>query len=244
MTWLLATAVLLVQASPPSEPTPAQLEQELTAYRRLLLDWASLTRYGSDNSELKPPKPGENRVVFLGSELTERWGEGKAQFFPGKPYLNRGILRQTSPQLLVRFRQDVIALKPAVVVIETGTNDIASVTGPSPEGTIAENIESMVELAKVHGIKVVLASVPPICDCTSIKQSLRRPPGKIIGLNGWIKNYAEKNGHVYLDYYTALVQGRNLKKDLTDDGFLLNDAAYELMAPLAEKAIAQALAKP
>jgi lysophospholipase L1-like esterase len=241
MTWLFATAVMLAQASNPTGPTPAQLEQELTAYRRLLLDWASLTRYGSDNSELKPPKPGENRVVFLGDELTERWGEGKAQFFPGKPYLNRGITRQTSAQMLVRFRQDVIALKPKVVVIETGTNDIASVMGPSPEGTIAENIESMVELAKLHGIKVVLASVPPICDCASVKQTLRRPPGKIIGLNGWIKTYAEKNGHVYLDYYAVLAQGRNLKKELTDDGFLLNDAAYDLMAPLAEAAIAQAV---
>lgn len=242
---LAATAGLwLAQAPVPAEPTPAQLEQELTAYRRLLLDWASLTRYGSDNSELKPPKPGENRVVFLGDEITERWGEGSAPFFPGKPYLNRGVTRQTTAQMLVRFRQDVIALQPAVVVIQAGSNDIASVAGPMPQGTIADFYESMVELAKLHGIRVVLASVTPVCDCsTKEKILLRRPVGKLLGLNEWLKSYAEKSGAVYLDYYSALVDGRFIRKDLTVDGFLVNDKAYAIMAPLAEKAIAEALAK-
>jgi lysophospholipase L1-like esterase len=224
--------------------TPAQLDQELTAYRRLLLDWASLTRYGSDNSELKLPAAGENRVVFLGDEITERWGEGKAKFFPGKPYLNRGITRQTSAQMLVRFRQDVISLHPKVVVIQAGSNDLASVAGPMTEGTIAEFYESMADLAKAHEIKIVIASVTPVCDCSAKEKVLmRRPVGKILGLNTWLKAFSERIGAVYLDYYSALVDGRSIRKDLTVDGFLVNDAAYEIMAPLAEKAIAEALSK-
>jgi len=243
--FLAASLLVLAQAADttPGELTPAQKEQEFNAYRRLLLDWASLTRYGSDNSELKLPGPGENRVVFLGDDITERWGEGKAPFFPGKPYLNRGITRQTSAQMLVRFRQDVISLRPKVVVIQAGSNDLASVAGPMTEGTIAEFFESMADLAKVHGIKVVIASLTPVCDCSSKEKILlRRPQGKIIGLNNWLKAFARRIGGVYLDYYSALADGRNIRKDLTIDGFLVNDQAYEIMAPLAEKAIAEALA--
>jgi lysophospholipase L1-like esterase len=205
---------------------------------KLLTDWASLTRYGSENADLRAPKAGENRVVFLGDQITEQWSD----FFPGKRYLNRGIAGQTTPQMLVRFRQDVIALQPKVVVIEAGTNDLASVTGPSTEGMMAENFMSMVELAKVHGIKVVLTSVLPVCDCTK-NQTALRPQGKIISLNGWIKDYAAQSGSVYLNYYSALADGRNFKKELTVDGLLPNDAGYRVMAPLAEKAIAEALAK-
>jgi lysophospholipase L1-like esterase len=218
------------------------MERELDAYRRLLMDWGGLTQYGSDNTELRL-KPGENRVVFLGDEITENWGKGKKPFFPGKPYLNRGITRQTTAQMLVRFRQDVIDLKPKVVVIESGTNDIARVMGPSSEGTMAEHFMSMVELAKLHGIRVVLASVPPVCDCFE-PETARRSPGRIIGLNGWLKGYAKESGSVYLDYYSALVSGRAMKKELTVDGFLPNDAGYAVMEPLAEQAIAAALAKP
>jgi acyl-CoA thioesterase I len=208
--------------------------------RRLLLDWAGLTRYGSENTEIPPPAPGENRVVFLGDEITERWGQGNAKFFPRQPYFNRGISRQTTPQMLVRFRQDVILLKPKVVVILAGTNDLAGVTGPATEGTMAENFISMAELAKVNGIRVVFASVTPVCDCFT-KQTALRPQGKIISLNGWIRDYAARSGSIYLDYYSALSDGRNLKKELTHDGLLPNDAGYSVMAPLAEKAIAQAL---
>jgi lysophospholipase L1-like esterase len=137
--------------------------------------------------------------------------------------------------MLVRFQQDVISLQPKVVVIQAGTNDLASATGPATEGTIAENFRSMVELAKVHGIRVVLASVTPVAN------NNLRPQGKIIGLNGWIKQYAAETGSVYLDYYSALAEGRNFKKELTADGVLPNDAGYAVMAPLAEKAIQEAL---
>jgi lysophospholipase L1-like esterase len=208
--------------------------------RRLLVDWARLTRYGSENAELGPPRPGENRVVFLGDDITENWSLGNAKFFPGKPYLNRGISRQTTPQMLVRFRQDVISLKPKVVVILAGANDIAGYTGPATEGTMAENFMSMVELAKVNGIRVVLASITPVCDC-GVNQTSRRPQGKIIGMNGWLKDYAARSGSVYLDYYSALAEGRNFRRELTVDGFLPNDAGYARMRDLAEKAIAQAL---
>src|SRR5712692_9625684 len=216
------------------------LMQTMEPARRLLVDWAGLTRYGSENTEIAPPAPGENRVVFLGDEITEQWGQSGAKFFPGKPYFNRGIGRQTTPQMLVRFRQDVILLKPKVVVILAGSNDLAGVTGPATEGTMAENFISMAELAKVNGILVVFASVTPVCDCFT-KQTALRPQGKLISLNGWIRDYAARSGSIYLDYYSAMVDGRNLKKELTRDGLLPNDAGYSVMAPLAEKAIAEAL---
>ncbi|MGH9628740.1 MAG: SGNH/GDSL hydrolase family protein [Bryobacteraceae bacterium] len=231
----------LAWAIPAQEPTREQLEQDLMAQRLLLGDWAGLTRYGSDNTELRLD-PSENRVVFLGDEITEHWGQGGAKFFPGKPYLNRGIARQTTPQMLVRFRQDVISLKPKVVVIQAGSNDLAGVAGPITEAMAAENFMSMVELAKVHGIRVILASVTPVCDCFR-NLSARRPAGKIIGMNGWLKDYAKQSGSVYLDYYSALVEGRAMRKELTVDGLIPNDAGYAKMAPLAEKAIAEALSK-
>src|SRR5262245_40645095 len=145
--------------------TVTALEQRLEAQRHLLSDWAGLIRYGSENTELPRPAPGEDRVVFLGDEITENWGRGNAKFFPGKPYLNRGIKGQTTPQMLVRFRQDVIALRPKAVVILAGTNDLASVTGPITQAMMAENVMSIVELAKANGIRVVLASLTPVCDC-------------------------------------------------------------------------------
>jgi acyl-CoA thioesterase-1 len=201
---------------------------------KLLTDWAGLTRYGSDDTELRPPKPGEKRVVFLGDQITERWPEAK--FFPGKPYVNRGVAHQTSGQMLVRFRQDVINLQPKAVIIQAGNNDLAGLVGPVTEPMIAENLTSIVELAKVNGIKVVLASALPA-------SQTRLLPGKIISLNGWIKNYAAKTGAVYLNYYGALAEGRDFKKELTDDGLVPNEAGYTVMAPLAEQAIAEALGK-
>ena len=229
---LLASAACMLAQSPE--------QRELDAYRRVLMDWGGLTRYGSENAELRL-KPGERRVVFLGDEITENWGTGKANFFPGKPYLNRGITRQTVAQMLVRFRQDVIDLKPAAVIIQAGTNDIASVMGPSTEATMADHFQSMVELARVHSIRVILASVTPVCDCFK-KLTDRRPAGKILGLIGWLKQYAARSGSVYLDYYSALAEGRAMKQELTVDGLIPNDAGYEKMAPLAEKAITEVLA--
>jgi lysophospholipase L1-like esterase len=221
---------------------PAQTaEEDLTALRRILNDWGGLTRYGSENAEVKL-KPGEDRVVFLGDEITELWGAGKAEFFPGKPYFNRGITHQTSGQMLLRFRQDVIGLKPKVVVIQAGLNDLAGYAGPATEGTIAENFMSLVDLAKANGIRVVLASVTPVCDCGK-DLTTRRPPGKILSLNGWLKQFAASAGAVYLDYYSVLAQARAMKRELTADGLVPNDAGYSAMAPLAEKAIEQALSK-
>ncbi len=244
ITILLGLLILgcLAWSQPKSDcaSTLTELEQRLTTQKNLLWDWAGLIHYGSENTELPRPKAGELRVVFLGDEITEMWGQGSAKFFPGKPYFNRGIAGQTTPQLLVRFRQDVIKLKPQVVVILAGTNDIASLNTPITQGMTAENIMSIVELAKVNGIKVVLASVTPICDCYT-KQSGIRPFGKIIGVNNWLKEYAAQSEAVYLDFYSALAEGRNLKKEFTNDGLHINDAGYAVMAPLAEQAIAQAL---
>jgi lysophospholipase L1-like esterase len=242
---VLGVVVLAALAGAQRSPDPrstAALEQELARYRHLVGDWAGLTRYGSENSELPPAAPGEARVVFLGDQITELWGQGSAKFFTGKPYVNRGISGQTTPQMLVRFRQDVIALKPRVVVIHGGTNDLTGVLGPGTEGTIGDNITSMTELAKANGIRVVLASVTPVCDCFT-EQTAVRPQGKIIGLNGWIRDYAAKSGAVYLNYYVALAEGRNFRLALTRDGLVPNDAGYEVMAPLAEQAIAQAFAQ-
>lgn len=225
-----------------ASPVFGQTDDARMRQHRLLTDWGGLTRYGSVDTEIPPPKPGEKRVVFLGDQITEDWGDsGSGTFFPGKPYLNRGVRDQTAAQMLVRFRQDAIALKPSVVVIQVGTNDLAGLTGPSTEATMGESVTSMTELAKLHGIRVVLASVLPVCDCFQ-KQTGLRPQGKIIGLNGWFKDYAAASGSVYLDYYSALADGRDFKKELTGDGLLPNAAGYAIMAPLAEKAIAQALA--
>ena len=215
-----------------------ELERALNTQHHVLADWAGLNRYGSANSEIKPPRPGEDRVVFIGDDITEHWG---SDFFLGKPYINRGIAHQGTPQVLVRFRQDVIELQPKVVVIQAGTNDIAGIMGGGTEGTMAEHFMSMVELAKLHGIRVVLASLTPVCDCYT-KQTGRRPVGKLIGMNGWLRDYAEKSGSVFLNYYAALAEGREMKKDYTEDGFLPNAKGYSVMAPLAEEAIVKALA--
>lgn len=218
----------------------AALEQRVDAQSKLIRDWGGLTRYGSDNSELPPPAPGEDRVVFFGDDATEFWGFDGSEFFPGKPYVNRGISGQATPQMLVRFRQDVIDLKPSVVVIQGGMNDIAALTVPGTTLMIADHIESMVELAKAHGIAVVLASLLPVCDCGS-KLSVFLPRGKIFGLNDWIEEFADESGSVYLNYYPALVDGRDFKRELTDDGVVPNAAGYAVMSALTETAITEAL---
>jgi lysophospholipase L1-like esterase len=225
-------------------PTVDSLTTELNAARKKLIDWGGLNVYGSDDSEIAAPKPGENRVVFIGDSLTANWGKGKTPFFPGKPWFNRGIALQTTPQMLVRFRQDVVSLEPKVVVIEGGFNDIGNVMGPGSEGTISEHLHSMIDIAKAHGIKVVIASLTPVCDCYGTQTRLR-PVGKIAAINGTLRDVATETGSIYLNYYSVLVDTaagtRQMKKELTNNGIDPNDAAYLLMAPLAEKAIADAL---
>jgi lysophospholipase L1-like esterase len=231
---------LSAQSPSDSAARIAELEERVTRYLRLLADWGGLTRYGSEDAEIPAPKPGERRVVFFGDEVTELWGTNRPPFGPGKPYFNRGIARQTTPQMLVRFRQDVIALKPRVVVIAGGLNDVARISGPGTRGTFADNVMSMTELAQAHGIRVVLASITPICDCGSNQTSVRSP-ARIADFNEWMKTYAAQAGAVYLDYYSALAHGRTLRPDLTRDGLVPNDAGFAVMAPLAERAIDAAL---
>jgi lysophospholipase L1-like esterase len=235
---LLLLAGFAAAQAPDPAPRVQALELKLAAQRHLLTDFGGLIRYGSENADIGPPKPGELRVVFLGDQVTELWGQGTAKFFPGRPFLNRGIAGQTSAQMLVRLHQDVVALKPKVVVIQAGVNDLLV----APEGVIAENYMSMMDIARANGIRVVLASVTPVCDCYT-RQTGLRPQGKIISLNGWIRDFAASSGAVYLNYYSALADGRNFKRELTNDGLLPNDAGYGVMAPLAEKAIAEALKK-
>jgi lysophospholipase L1-like esterase len=181
--------------------------------------------------------------VFFGDSITDIWK--LADSFPGKPYVNRGIGGQTTPQMLVRFRQDVIDLHPKVVVILAGTNDIAGNTGPMRNEDIEANLASMADLARVHGIRVVFSSVLPVHNYTERAKDFfaQRPPARILQLNEWLKKYCAENQIVYLDYFSALVDDKGLlKKDLADDGLHPNAAGFKVMAPLAEAAIAKAMA--
>jgi lysophospholipase L1-like esterase len=207
---------------------------------KLKTDWANLQHYREENVRIGMPSQVENRIVFMGNSITEGWSKMCPDFFEGKPYINRGISGQTTPQMLVRFRQDVINLKPKVVVILAGTNDIAGNTGPSTLEMIEDNIASMAELAKANGIRVVLSSVLPAIDFPW--RPGMKPAEKIAALNQWIKEYAEKSEFIYLDYYSSMVDDRKgLKSAYSDDGVHPNEAGYRAMAPLAEKAIAEAL---
>jgi len=206
----------------------------------LINDWPNLAKYKKDNLKIGLPKSGEDRVVFMGNSITEGWAQDNPEFFEGKSYINRGISGQTTPQMLVRFRADVVNLKPKVVVILAGTNDIAENTGPTTLEMIEDNIASMVEIAKANNIKVVLCSVLPAYDYPW-KPGLN-PAEKIVNLNKWIKDHATKNGISYVDFYTPMADERNgLKKEFSEDGVHPNKKGYVVMAPLVEKAIADAL---
>src|SRR5258708_9264888 len=170
-------------ATPPADET-TRLKTQLERAQKTLQDWPNLTRYRNDNAALAAPAAGEKRVVFMGDSITDGWGRSRGKFFPGKPYVNRGISGQTTPQMLIRFHPDVIALKPKAVVILAGTNDIAGNTGPMTLEDIEGNFTSMAELAKANGIRVVLSSVMPVCDYFKT-QTDRRPPDKILALNAW-----------------------------------------------------------
>jgi len=203
-------------------------------------DWANLARYREENAALPAPARNENRVVFFGNSITEGFAPRFPTLFPGKAYIGRGISGQTTPQLLVRFNQDVVALKPRVVVILAGTNDIAGNTGPSTIEMIEDNLRSMAEVAKAHGIRVVMSSVLPVYDYPW-RPGLEPAP-KIIALNAWMKDYARKNGAVYLDYHSAMSDSRGGMRDgLSSDGVHPTEAGYRVMAPLAAAAIAKAM---
>jgi lysophospholipase L1-like esterase len=206
-------------------------------------DFGQLARYREANASLKPPAADENRVVFFGDSITDMWKLG--EYFPGKPYINRGIGGQTTPQMLVRLRQDAIDLQPKVIVILAGTNDIAGNTGPIRLEDIEANYTSIAELASVHHVRVVLSSLLPVHNYTPQAQDLfaQRSPKKILELNRWLKAYCAGNDLVYLDYFSAMVDEKGLlKRDLADDGLHPNAIGYKLMAPLAQAAIDKALA--
>jgi acyl-CoA thioesterase I len=228
-------------------PAPPISADSLSDYQRSVdarnrNDWAFLVRYRDANAALGDPKPGETRVVFMGNSITDAWAKSFPAMFPGKPYVGRGISGQTTPQMLVRFRQDVVALKPSVVVILAGINDIAGNTGPSTQAMIADNLMSMTEIAKTNGIRVVLSSVLPAYDFP-----WRRgigPAPKVVALNAWMKCYAAQAGAVYLDYYSKMVDARGgLSPEMASDGVHPTEAGYRIMAPLAEAAIQEALGR-
>jgi lysophospholipase L1-like esterase len=223
--------------------------EQLACHQFIASDWGRLSRFAAANAELAPPKAGERRVVFFGDSITDNWSKANyGGFFPGKPYVNRGIGGHTTAQMLVRFRADVLALKPRAVVILAGTNDISGNAGPTTPSAIKDNLMSMAELARTAGVKVVFASILPITDDKKdragapILHTATRPPDVIRELNDWMAAYCKKNRHVFLDYFKAVADERGfLKSDLTDDGLHPNAAGYAVMAPLAEKAIAAAI---
>jgi lysophospholipase L1-like esterase len=219
----------------------------------LMDDFGELARYRDADAALRPPAPGENRVVFFGDSITDFWKLDEA--FPGKPYVNRGISGQTTPQLLIRLRPDVIELHPKVVVILAGTNDIAGNTGPMTLEEIEANYASLADLARAHNIKVIFSSVLPVHEYTPEAGDMftQRPPEKILALNRWLKNYCAtappsgggSKGCTYLDYFSAMVDDKGyLKKDLADDGLHPNAAGYKVMTPLARAAIEKAMKEP
>jgi len=214
-----------------------------------LKDWPALARYHEANIKIAAPAKNEDRVVFLGDSITDSWQNPKfGGFFPGQPYVDRGISGQTTPQMLIRFRPDVIALQPRVVVILAGTNDIAGNTGPMTLEMIEDNLTSMFDLAHANGIRVVFASLLPISDYEKNKdgqtiiRTKQRPPEQIKALNEWMKKFAAAHEQIYLDYFSAMADDKDfLKDELSEDGLHPNQKGYEVMAPLAEKAIVAAL---
>ncbi len=242
----IAVLTLCASAQQPAIPTTgfAGLDQYRASRIAVFTDdYGQLARYRDANAALEPPAPGENRVVFFGDSITDSWK--LAEYFPNKPYLNRGIGGQTTPQMLVRFRQDVINLHPKVVVILAGTNDIAGNTGPMRLEDIEADYASLAELARASHIAVVYSSVLPVHNYTPRSQDFfaQRSPAKILALNQWLKDYCAASHLVYLDYFTALVDDKGLlKRELAEDGLHPNPAGFKIMAPLAEDAIGKALA--
>jgi lysophospholipase L1-like esterase len=241
---LLCLPALAQQPAPaiPSTGFPGLDEYRASRISIYTDDFGQLARYRDADAALATPAAGESRVVFLGDSITDYWK--LPDYFPGKPYINRGIDGQTTPEMLVRFRQDVLALHPKVLVVLAGTNDIAGVTGRTLNEDIEANYASMAELARAHRISMVFASVLPVHNYThDAEESFAlRPRDRILALNKWLKEYCAKNGFVYLDYFSVLVDERGmLKRALADDGLHPTVAGYKIMATVAEKAIQKAL---
>ena len=253
---LLACAAPVFAQSTPPETVPGTAQDgydsahSLEMYRdanasMFMNDFGQLRRYHDANAALGAPTPGEPRVIFFGDSITDIWKLDDS--FPGKHYINRGIGGQTTPQMLVRFRPDVLDLHPAVVVILAGTNDIAGNTGPETLEQIEGDYASLAELARANGIRVVFSSVTPInyYNPRALLFFLQRSPEKILKLDAWLQQYCAAHGLVYLDYFSAMADERGLlKKNLSDDGLHPNAAGFAVMAPLAQAAIDKALAQP
>jgi lysophospholipase L1-like esterase len=266
---VISAAALAAQTSVP-QPTPAAVQapqpvapqgpaascpEMATALTTLmasdvrLRDWAQLARYREANRTLQPPASGESRIVFMGDSITDGWQQPRygTFFSSGKPYVDRGISGQTTPQMLIRFKPDVIDLKPKVVVILAGTNDIAGNTGTMTNEDIQNNLAAMSDLAHAHNIRVVFASVTPVSAYhvttpAIIPQTTRRPMARITALNDWMKSYAAANNGIYLDYFSAMVDPTGLlQAELSEDDLHPNAKGYAIMGPLAEAAIARAL---
>jgi len=249
-----AQAAPAQQATPPALPSCPELAAALQAVARndaRLSDWPNLARYREANRSLATPGAGEARVVFMGDSITDAWPQPRfGAFFPGRPYIGRGISGQTTPQMLIRFRPDVIALRPKAVVILAGTNDVAGNTGPMTDEQIQGNLASMADLAKANGIRVIFSSILPVSEYhvrpgdNAPPQTTRRPMARITALNAWMKEYAASNGHVYLDYFAAMTDAKGLlRAELSEDDLHPNAAGYAIMGPLAEAAIQTALKK-
>lgn len=242
---LLSLSVMTQQPAPVTPPATGFPGLDRYRESRIAIytdDYGQLARYRDANAALKPPAPGENRVVFFGDSITDIWP--MAESFPGKPYLNRGIGGQTTSQMLVRFRQDVINLQPKVVVILAGTNDIGGNTGPISNKDIEANYSDLAELAKASNIRVVFSSILPVSNYTPRSQEFynSRPRDRILALNKWLKDYCADHDLVYLDYFSAVVDHKGmLKQDLAGRWLHPNKAGFAVMAPLAEKAIQASL---
>jgi lysophospholipase L1-like esterase len=252
--------VVTLSAQQPAAPATAapqavagQSDPELAAAISRLLandarqrDWAQLGRYREQNRALARPAAAESRVVFMGDSITDAWPRYGELFASNKSYIGRGISGQTTPQMLVRFRPDVIDLHPKAVVILAGTNDIAGNSGPMTNEDIQNNLMSMAELAKAHKIKVILSSITPTSAYhvgpTGVPQTRTRPMERIRALNDWMKKYAAAEGHAYLDYFSAMLDQTGMfRTELSGDDLHPNAQGYAIMAPLAEAAIKQAL---
>ena len=205
------------------------------------LDWPNLSRYQDENRLVGLPEKGKQRVVFMGDSITEEWSNLYPDYFDTKGYINRGIGGQTTPQMLIRFKPDVIDLEPDIVVILAGTNDIAGNTGPSNVKMITDNVFSMAELARAHQIKVVLSSILPVFEYEWAKE-IKDVPATIDSVNDELKKYVNDHGLVYLDYFSSMVDERKgLNKDYTYDGVHPNQDGYILMSSLAQKVLSRLL---